>query len=157
GDSGELVPLAREEMQKIEVIAKQQLLGLRDKETKMMQKLGDKPDPKEELVAYADMIKEYEKYQKDFEGSVSVADAKRFCTPLQTALSNKRMRAAFSTGSTAAASAPVSAKLKAPDTQKEWNDKVKARTKAVLAAGGKARFEFAALKTRMTIQKFTDD
>jgi hypothetical protein len=158
GDSGELVPQARDEIQKIEAIAKQQLLALRDKETKMMQRLGDKADPKEELVAYADMIKEYEKFQKDFDGSASVQEAKRFATPLQTALSNKRMRAAFSTGANAASpGAATSAKLKTTDTQKEWNEKVKERARAVVAAGGKPKFDFKVLSTRVTIQKISDD
>lgn len=160
GDSGELVPAAREEMQKIEAISKQQLLELQAREAKMTQRFKEKAEPREEMAAYAEMIKEYEKFQKDFEGAAAAKDARRFCEPLQTALSNKRMRATFSSNASApATSSPAlaSAKLKNPDAQKEWNEKVKERVRAVIAAGGKPRFDFKALNTRVVIQKATDD
>jgi hypothetical protein len=56
-------------------------------------------------------------------------------------------------GSSAAAGA--SAKLKSPDTAKEWDGKLQERVAAVLAAGKKVRFDFKALGTRITIQSLT--
>ena len=43
------------------------------------------------------------------------------------------------------------AKLKTAETQKEWDSKLRERVGAVIAAGGKPRFDFKALSTRVTI------
>ncbi|HEY3321854.1 MAG TPA: hypothetical protein VGP72_15405 [Planctomycetota bacterium] len=171
GDSGELVPQAREQIQKIEALAKEQFLQLQEKEAKLVAPASlpagvapasvpaaAKADTKEAILAYADMIQDYEKFQKAFEGSLAAADAKRACDPLKQKLASKRERIAFSNGgasSTPATGASLSSKLKDPSSVKEWEGKLKTRIGAVLAAGGKVRFDFSALKMRISMQSLS--
>jgi hypothetical protein len=161
GDAGELVPQAREQMVKIEAAAKQKLEELKPKETALAQRPKDKANVKEDLVAYAGVISAYEKFQKDFEGTATAQEARKLCEPLRKAVADMRMRLAFGGGGAASAASPASAstpgKLKAPDSRKEWDGRLKSRVKAVIAAGTKPRFDFAALKTRMAVKSLGDD
>ncbi|MCY3022821.1 MAG: hypothetical protein NTW87_27900 [Planctomycetota bacterium] len=155
GDAGELVPQAREQMQKIEAIAREKLQPLQAKDAQLTKSTQDAADSKEVLVAYADMIQQYEKFQRDFEGSAAAQEARKSCEPLQKALSAKRMRMAFTSGgapSAAAAASAAPAKLKSADSAKEWDGRLKERAAAIVAAGKKVRFDFKALSTRITIQ-----
>jgi hypothetical protein len=158
GDAGELVPQAREQIQKIEAIAREELQKLKAREAQLAASTPEKADSKEALVAYAGMIQAYEKFQKDYETSAAAQEARKLCEPLQQTLSSKRLRMAYSSGGPPAgssAAAGASAKLKSPDTAKEWDGKLQERVAAVLAAGKKVRFDFKALGTRITIQSLT--
>ncbi|MGD0092263.1 MAG: hypothetical protein ABSE73_20295, partial [Planctomycetota bacterium] len=157
GDNGELVPQAREQMQKIEAIAKEKLQPLQAKEAQLPKNAPDKPDSKEVLIAYADMVQQYEKFQKDFEGTAAAQEARQLCEPVRKELSAKRQRLAFGSGAAGAGSTSSSAAtaLKNPGAAKEWDAKLKARVAAVVATGGKPRFDFKALSMQVTIESLT--
>jgi len=152
GDSGELIPVAREQMRKIETEAKLQLQKLEARNAGALKPFAGGSDPKGELLAYAAAIKACEQFQKDFEGTTASGSARKLAEPLQKALSEKRMHLAF--GGVNAKPAPGKADVAAARkvaSDPLWDEKLRFRTRAALETGGKPRFTFKALASRVTV------
>jgi hypothetical protein len=147
GDAGELIPQAREQLQKIEAIGRQRLQALQSKESELTKGAQDRRVSKERLTAYADMIHAYEAFQKDFAGCTVSREALKCCEPLRKTLSDMRLRLAYGDGS---ASGPT-VKPRNAEALKDWEGKLKTRLQALLAAGRKPRIELRALKSRITL------
>lgn len=173
GDSEELVPQAQEQVKKIEAPIRQRVKEAQDREAKEVPEakaLADAKDYRGALAAYDGVIKAYADLLKECGGIAFVDELKKPLDELKKAASQLKMNLAFSGGgrtSAAPAASPAAkdsqpaaapaaqpvalGKLKDPELLKTWEGKLKARVLSVLKAGAKVRFEFKALKQRMTI------
>jgi hypothetical protein len=165
GDSGELIPTAREHMRKIELEAKNQYLGAQERSSKLIKPFGADEDSREGLQAYAAAIKELEKFCADFEGTAAAGDSRQAIVTLQKTLSEKRQRLAFRgpSGTAAAKTMAAGSPKEGPGTLQDagqhahWDAKLKERTQAAVSSGEKPRFLFKALSTRVTVISIADD
>jgi hypothetical protein len=174
-DADDLVPKAQEELRKIEAPIRQRLKEARAQEEKDLAEIKamtEGGDYRGAVARFDALIQLYDNVAKEFGGIPLAQEAKSQGDSLRKLAQGIRTKAAFSGPSKAAAgdaappaAAPASAtaapppaggRLKDPALLKTWEERSRARVRAVVGGGGKVRGDLKALGARVTVSSASD-